>query len=259
MFKNLQTALDQSSVDERTAVESTASTYVPPAEGPGLARLIGYIQLGRHANKFQEGRTQERVVFLFELVGQRHPPKQTETGPRPHIIKVKMARSLNSKANYFNFIRQIDPAGRARTPADLVLNPALSAFRVKVSHAKFKAADGKEITYATFRPDGDKTTHVFPPIRAVIDETTGEETGEYRAIAVPPALTSPKIFIWHLADKEQWDSIYIPDGEDGEKRNEWQDTIRSAVNFKGSPIDLLLSTPDTGFEDAPIEDAEIPF
>lgn len=76
-----------------------------------------------------------------------------------------------------------------------------------------------------------------------------------------------QLFLWDAPTKEQWDSIFI-EGEYDKKtkdangnevvekksKNFIQEKIRSATNFKGSPIDLLLISQG---EDLPALEAEV--
>lgn len=265
-FKGLQTNLKQ--VKDQRISPPSGGGYVPPAPGPGLARLVGYIETGA-VTEVIEGKTKllHKVHLLFELVGQRHPPKVMEDGTRvPSLLKISLNLSTNKKATFRKLLAQMDPLAEVAHASELVLNPDKSGFRVTVYHSTFKNQQGNEVTYATLKDPVTKTFSIFAPRVAVTDPETGEETGEFRAVAVPPPISSPKLFIWEIADREQWDSLHIA-GEDFEERaddgtvlstrsrNVWQDMIRKAENFKGSPIQAILE----GGADLVDMDDDIPF
>lgn len=67
-------------------------------------------------------------------------------------------------------------------------------------------------------------------------------------VPVDPAITDLKVFIWHLADKEAWDSIHI-EGEFAERKdaagvvvtparskNKMQERIMKAKNWADHPV-----------------------
>lgn len=78
------------------------------------------------------------------------------------------------------------------------------------------------------------------------------ESGESKRVNVAPAITPLKLFLWDMPSKDMWASIFI-DGQYEERKNDkgeviapaksknkWQERIKAALNFKGSPIANLL-------------------
>jgi len=73
---------------------------------------------------------------------------------------------------------------------------------------------------------------------------------------VPPPLTELKLFLWDNPDKDQWASIYIAgqypaytddtgkEVRPARSKNVIQEKIMSALNWQGSPMQLLLEEGD---------------
>ena len=75
------------------------------------------------------------------------------------------------------------------------------------------------------------------------------ETGEQRELAVDPAISPLRLFVWN-ADAQylgpMWESIFIDGsygtGDNVRSANVFQDEIKKALNFPGSPIESFLAT-----------------
>ena len=250
--------------------------FEPPKAGPGMARFVGFYELGKQKGTFKGAPTiKPKVRAVFELIGKNHPPRELEDGRKiPHLISFDENDSLNEKARYFKLFQRMNYAGDTNHIVGLLGR----AFKVRVIHRPYKGRDGKERIAAELYDKVAGTYTIEPPRSAVVDED-GEETGEYRVINVGPALTPVKAFLWNLSDKEDWDALFI-EGEYPERKDEQgnviatarsknviQNTIKSATNFVGSPIHTILlaaggniDIPDAGegFEDEGGEVAEKP-
>ena len=230
----------------------------PPAAGPGLARFVGYVELGKQKGSFKGVPTvKEKVRLVFELVGKRHPPGEHDGKKIPVRITIDENYSLNEKANFFKLFQRMNYKQDAVHIAQLLGE----AFKVEVVHDVWTGKDGKERTDAVLRNAGGYT--IAPPRKEDEDSETG-----WVNIEVPAALSDIRCFLWEQADMTQWGSLFIegeyPERKDdkgvvtapAKSKNVFQNAIKNAVNFQGSPIHTLLlgsgqplDLPEPGEED----------
>lgn len=232
-------------------VKGGGGDYTPPAAGPARARLVGYIEIGKHDRKFKGvPKTNDRCLLVFELSGPNHQPAVGEDGAKyPQRITVDEKMSLNEKANFFKLFQRMNYRGGAVHMAQLLGE----SFKVNVVHRKFMKqgdAEGKPTGIAAeLRNDEGYTIH--KPYYEVRDQD-GNETGEWKELNVDAAISPIRCFIWDQADMDQWKSIFI-DGKYDDRKNEktgetipgksknvFQARVMQAKNFKGSPIETLL-------------------
>ena len=211
----------------------------------GWARLITYVELGKHREVYKDRKTGKetpkevnKVLLQWELSGKLFPPSNEETGrEKPFVISEILTLSTNEKATFYKLFKRLNWEGTATHMVQLLGKP----FKVKVTH-NVKG----ERTYTNLKEDG--VYNIEPPF--LITET--EEGQTKKAVKVADAISPFRAFIWDLADKEQWDSIFI-DGkyEDrtddkgvttpGRSKNWIQERIQAALNFKGSPASAFVS------------------
>lgn len=214
--------------------------YQPPAKGLARLRFVGYIELGKHDDEFEgKVRTKDKVKLIFELSGPKHAPRETEEGEKiPHRITIEENLSLNEKANFYKLFKAMNYKGEATHIAQLLGEEFLG----EVIHGVAKRSGN---TYAKLKGDAGYT------IRAPFVEDP--ETGETRKVPAGPQLSEIRCFLWDYASKEMWDSIFI-DGQYDEERdaegkvvrearskNVFQEQIKAAKNFEGSPIAEILA------------------
>lgn len=233
------------------AQKGGGGSYTPPAEGLVRLRFIGYIELGKHEEEFKgEKKVREKVELVFELSGPKHPP--SESG-EPLRMSITETLSLNEKANFYKLFKRMNHEGTATHMAQLLGQ----AFLGTIVHKKVGEGDNQR-TYANLKDDGGYT------IRApYVDDP---ETGDRRLIAVDEAKTPIKCFLWNYASKDMWDSIFIDGMYDEVKndkgevtrparsKNRWQDRIKLATNYAGSPMQEILfagGEPDIPASEAP--------
>jgi hypothetical protein len=248
-FANAVAAAVEQGADQ-TVAKTGGGDFPIPAAGPCNLRLVAYIELGKHEKEFQGKKKQaEQVSLTFELSGRNHAPVETDNGPAPHRITVTESLSLNEKARFFKLFTLLNYKGTAKHAASLLGE----AFRGRVIHREYTGRDGKprQIAELYDRKVGSYT--ITPPRIETTDPETGEPTGEYKTVTVAPAISELRCFIWNHADMDQWASLFI-DGEYPERKNDkgevvapaksknqFQLKIASALNYKGSPIQLLLA------------------
>jgi hypothetical protein len=250
-FKALGAKAAAEGADQTKSVAGGGGDFTPPAAGPGTARFVGYVELGKQKGTFKGvPNVKEKVILIFELVGKRHPPRELEDGTKlPVRITIEENYSLNEKANLFKLFQRMNYKQDAQHFAQLLGE----GYKVEVVHDKWVGKDGKERTDAVLRGPGGYT--IAPPRKEDEDSETG-----WVDIAVPPALSVPRCFIWQQADLEQWGSLFIegeyPERKDdkgvvtapAKSKNVFQNRIKQAVNFVGSPIHELLVTNGQGVD-----------
>jgi len=122
-----------------------------------------------------------------------------------------------------------------------------NAYRGRVTHREYEV-NGQKRIHASLRSDDGYT--ISPPVIEVMDDESSEVV--IKPIKVAPPLTDLKLFLWDNPDMEQWASIYIP-GEyaahtddsgkvlrPARSKNVLQERIMSALNWLGSPMQILL-------------------
>lgn len=233
------------SITNQTVASAGGGDYTPLAEGPCRLRLVGYVELGKHKGEFQ-GKPKEnnKVALFFEVSGPKHPPREIDGVKYPNIIKVEENLSLNDKARYFKLVNLLNWEGKFTHLAQAA--DANAPYKGRVVHRKYKGFDGKERVAAELFDKSTSSWTIEPPRKL------DDDTGEYLPLPVDAALSTTKVFLWDHADMEQWASIFV-DGEYAEEKNDdgtvkraarsknvLQNKIKSAINFKDSPIYQLL-------------------
>lgn len=229
--------------------------------GPTRLRFVGYIEIGKHQGKGKAAtKQQDKVQLVFELSGKNHPPREFDGKKFPQAIVITETKSLNEKANFFKLFSKMNWAGKATHMAQLLGD----GFLGEVSHYTFKGSTGDDVTIAQLRADG--AYNINKPFR------TNDED-ETVAVKIDEPMSAIRFFAWNTATKEQWDSLFIDgeyeatEGKDGQpgrpakSKNVIQNTIKLALNFKGSKIEEVLKlnglTLDVPDADVPTGDIEM--
>lgn len=257
--------------DEVASVQADANVakagggnYTPPPKGLARLRFIGYVELGKHVKKVpgKPDKNEDQAWLIFELGGKGYEPKVLDDGTKiPFRITVKLNKSLNEKATYYKLFKRMNYEQKATHFIQLLGQGYLG----NVGHFELpsKEAGGQPTIIANFRDDSGNLT-IRPPRIEAMDETTGDVVT--KTVPVPEAIGEQRCFVWDAKPEwfdKMWPSIYIPDGdepaEEGKEqrsRNVYQNTIKAALNFEGSPIHQYLQAKgaDLGIPDA--EDAK---
>lgn len=245
---------------DHTKTEAGGGGYEAPPEGTAMARLVGYIELGKHETTWQgKPKVSEYCRLIFELFGKKYPPKEVNGKMVPQTITIDEKLSFTDKSNWPKLFAKLNYSNAARNPAELLD----TAYLLGIRHKKWprKGQDkNKPETWTgldvTIRAE-DGSYSVRPPMTEVVDEEGGVEQ---RKINVPPATVPFKGFLWNRPTIEQWETIFI-DGEWPERKdasgkvtkaarskNVDQLKIRAALNYAGSPINHLLASLGKGIE-----------
>jgi hypothetical protein len=254
---DVKAAIAQAAKEGPNMTESVGGDFERelPAAGLVRLRLIGYIELGQHEEEYKgEKKTREKVALIFELSGPKHPPIEVNGKKIPQTKTETLSLSLNEKATFFKLFKRLNHTGECTHFAELLGRDFLGTV---IHVTKGEGADKK--TYANLKDDSGFT--IRPPY---VDDP---ETGESRRVTVDEPLSPIKCFLWNFATKPMWDTLFIDgrwddkkdkDGtviKEGTSKNYWQNRIKSAANFKGSPIAEILfaggTEPDLPNSEAP--------
>lgn len=263
-FKKLGAEVTKTGVDMTKPDTTGGGDYEPPVAGPTRLRLVAYVELGKQKVKSMGKEVvKDRVQLVFELSGPKHPARELDDGTKiPHRVTITENLSLNEKANFFKLFQRLNYAGKATHIVQLLGE----AYKGTIVLRTFKGHDGKDRSIAELKGDAGYT--IEPPRFERVDPDTQEPTGEFGVLKVDAPISTLRCFLWNHADKDQWDSLFI-DGTYDERKDEkgnvvaaarsknvFQDTIKRAQNFKGSPIhNILIAAGTTGLD---IPDAEDP-
>lgn len=241
-----EVAASQANANE---AKSGGGDYTPPPKGLARLRLVGYIEVGKHTKKSQNGdKVEDQAHLIFELSGKGYEPKEVEDKKIPYRITVKLNKSLNEKATYYKLFKRMNYEQKATSFIQLLG----SAFLGNVGHFEIpaKEAGGKPTIIANFRDDAGQLT-IRPPRIEAMDEETGDVV--VKPIPVPQPISDQRCFIWEGKSEwydKMWPSIFVDNDEkDG---GYYQKLIKSALNFDGSPIEEYLKAKgvDLGIPDA---------
>ncbi|HVH93247.1 MAG TPA: hypothetical protein VM783_17920 [Candidatus Acidoferrum sp.] len=214
----------ENSVDMNVAQKGGGGARLLP-EGYAFGRVVKYIEYGNHDNSYA-GESKGAAPFYslgFALWGQGY---QNDDGT-PYIVDTyPRALSLNEKANAYKLFKALNWKGTATHFAQLLGQPYL----VKIKHEPRSKADQtivSRIDMAGFLPPLDPVSKQPYPIPEATDDLY-------------------KLFLWERPTKAAWDSLFIEgmweakEGKPAESKNKIQEMILSALNYQGSPLQLLL-------------------
>lgn len=253
-----------------------------PSEGPCFVRLREYIECGDQTppqwkiQAYGKSKPKPQARWVFEIVAavRRDEDGNPYNAARrtvdiegkdsfkiAELVAVTTDISKNGKSGHFKLFKALNgPYGMKFThPAQLL---GCEGWKARIVHGYNKEDKNEDGTPKT----GAK------PARVLLKNDQGwtfeapvkedPETGESTRIKVPELLEGPgsrKVFLWAQPNQACWDSLFI-DGEKDERdadgketgkkvsKNWLQQKILGATNFKGSPLDILL-TDAGGLED----------
>lgn len=218
-------AAEQAEVDMSETQSGGFSKLYP--EGYAFARLVEYVELGKHAEEFNGKPKPPALTFRLGFAIWGKPPGQEETfhneDGSPGIIRTyDMRISNNEKAGSKIAFDRLNYKGKAKQFYQFIGEPFLIHIIRK---------QGKDAT----KP---------PSNRIVLKDTLPPHdpaTGTPYNIAEAPA-DLYRLFIWNRPTKQGWDSLFIEGQTDaGKSKNFIQEKCLAAVDFEGSPLQQMLS------------------
>lgn len=214
--------------------QQSGGDFKPPAAGATRLRFVDYIEVGVHTTSSKQwgDKTKGRAHFGFELSGPKHPPRKLDDGRLvPERITFKLPIGQNKKNDYSKLFKLMaaDHPG-VKNFAQLLGE----GFRGEVVHRAYKKRDGSDGVAAELKNEAGFT------IKGLTYEDP--ESGEVRKVKVDEPISDIRLFLWDLADLDQWDSIFV-DGtfDDGNTKNKFQEEIKLAENLAGSAIEQALT------------------
>lgn len=242
--------LQQATSTEVTVDQSKVTAGGPrlPAEGKCPARLIGYIELGKHPQGDYQGAAKKPELearLVFECLGKKNEDAidiDGETIVRGRIIKpFDMTIKLNARAKFHKWFKDMD-YDRGNTHMSHMLN---EVFLLDIKHGKSKAGN-----------DFANIKSISKPLVEIVDPETGEVTDEVDLTEkTRPASYDLQLFLQENPTFEQWDSLYVEgtytkktkneDGVEVEEeisRNSIQEKIKDSLDWEGSAMQVLLAS-----------------
>lgn len=246
-------AVDKNNLPEKgEGKERTPETKYIKA-GNRVARLMSYVELGMHKQIFKgkpavydtgKKRGQEKPAVLHIALTFEFPAEEY-TGDYPLTISTSrrmnsgeffdaltvpeslangtMSRAYAIKTKFMKFLTALQDATGKNYPTIAQFAAEQTALMINVTNKKGKRDDetGVQPVYANMKPEGIVAPRFEHPV-----------TGELTEVEVPPAIGEYcPVFDWDAPTVEAWKAL--PPFH--------KDTIKKALNFGGSAIDVLLS------------------
>ena len=242
MSSNLQQLLavaneaqEANGIDMNEAVKGGQGSRLLPV-GIAFAQLVEYVELGMHPQEFQGKAKDPALEFSlgFALTGQCQTPnadgtfeKYTNEDGTPYIVRpYSMALGRNEKSRAYKLFKAMNYKGTAKSFGQMLGQK----WMVNIVHGPKSKSDPtivSRIDLESFRPAIDPMSGQMYPIPDAPDSM-------YR------------LFSWTKPTLAAWDSLFIEgmyeakDGKPAASKNRVQETILSALDFEGSPLQALL-------------------
>lgn len=243
-------------------IDQTKMTAEPrplPPEGVCKLRFVSYVELGKHESEYKGAKTiASRLRLTFELSGGKdncYAPEVKEDGTQvPITVDMNLSLSSGPRAKLPKLLSKMSQDGTTHL-ASLLGKPYLG----RVYHREYEShGETKKALSLENETDGISVKGAF---------VENPDTGEVTPVKVPEAISPIRCFIWDLADKDQWDSLFI-DGQyaaytdesgkvirEAASKNKLQEKIKQALNYAGSPIEAVLSGATEAVADSSSTDA----
>lgn len=196
-------------------------------EGPVLARLVRYTDFGKQPQEFQ-GKAKD-PLNEFSLGFALYGPDYANEDGTPYIIETfGITESYTSKSGAYLLFQAMNWQKVATCFPQLI--GQLFIVDIKTHLGKREGAKPRSIVN-------------LKTVRPPLDPMSGQP---YNAPPVPDSYY--RLFSWTMPTLEAWHSLYVPGTwDDGGSKNRLQETILSAVDFAGSPLETLLLTNNVPF------------
>lgn len=207
--------------DDMNVAESGGGGKLFP-EGYCMARLVEYIDFGSHVQEFKG--VAKAAAPEFQLAFALYGEGYANDDGTPYIFRpYRMSLSRNEKAGAFLSFKAMNWKKVHKHFAQMVGEAFLVKFETKAPSDPTKKPRSILNLKAT-----------LPPLDAVSKQP----------YPIPPARPEDlKLFLWSHPDLSTWHSFYQEGKyDDGNSKNVVQETMLSATDFQGSPLQLLLAT-----------------
>lgn len=230
--------MEQEGTDESVAkAGGSGEDFLAPAGKNVRSRLIEFIELGKHEGEWEgKKRVNDKVELAFELSGKGYEPREHDGKLYPYVVRITINKSQGENSAYFKIFN------RCRTTEKQLAQMIGGAFLLDLEHSK---PNSKGKVYCNIVKT-EKCPNIKKAVANIVDPETDEVVEQ--VLKVAPPISPLKLFVWNFATPAAWDALFIDGeypakiGDDGavitpaQSKNKIQNTIRAAINFKGSPI-----------------------
>lgn len=250
----IQAAIQKASQQSNHGVAVKGGGDLEPAKaGLTILTLVSYIELGVQLHEIPTKPSYESndVLLVFEMNGGANKAVEVDGKLYPRRVEVQEKLSQNEKANYLKLFNMMNYDGQATHGSQLVGKHFLSNVYVN------------EKGYPSLR-DKINGYNIQPPIVIKGDPLDPEQQTKVPVPAPVRSDATNRVFLWDYACREMWDTIFI-DGEYEERKdektgkvypakskNKFQNLIKGALNFNGSPIQKILGEEALSLADSPL-------
>ena len=231
-------AAEESGIDMNEAVSGGGGRLLP--QGWAYAQLVEYIELGQQPQEFGGKPKDPALEFQLGWALSGTAPDPANPGQflsysnddgSPYIMRpYPIAQLRNDKAGAYKLFKLLNYKGIAKNFGQLLSQKYL----VQIVHVPKSKTDPKIV--ARIKADSFQ-----PPV-----VQAGPQAGmAYDIKDADPSLY--RLFTWNKPTLEGWKSLFIEgmyeakDGKPAASKNRVQETILSALDFEGSPLQLLLA------------------
>jgi len=262
------TLLDQAKASTNDQTKTTVFENDLTPAGKTFARFVGYTEVGKRPQKAFQGKPKadcREARFTFELNGPKHCREVEIEGEMKKITGVIGVKLTIKSAENSGFIKLFNKMKYGRDGINNFPQMLDEGFLIDIVHAPGKDRDGKDVTYANMK-DADFNYLIGAPMM------TNPATGEMMSFDIPESTIPHRLLLWDQPTAEQWQSVFIDgtrtvkrDGVEVQESKNWlqQDIVENALDFAGSPLELMLNgvddlemPGDTGEADLPSGEAQ---
>jgi hypothetical protein len=212
-------AAEIASIDMSQVSTGGQKRLLPP--GCTLARLVEYIEFGKHAVEYQ-GKPKPPAL-QFRLGFALYTQGYCNDDGTPYILRTfDLSLGNNEKAKAKIAFDRMNYDGQAKHFAQMLGKAFLLEIKVVTSKAT-PPVQRNEIAFATISPPIEPVSKQYYQVPEATDDLF-------------------TLFLWDVPTKESWDSLFIEGTNDkGQSKNYLQALCLEATNFEGSPLQTLLA------------------
>ncbi len=241
--------MDQARASTNDQTKTTVfENDIPPA-GKTFARFVGYVEVGKRPQKAFQGKPKadcREARFTFELNGPKHCREVEIEGEMKQITNVIGIKMTIKTAENSGFIKLFGKMTYGRDGIENFPQMLGEGFLIDIVHAPGKDRDGKDVTYANMK-DADYNYLIGAP------QMSNPATNELMTFDIPEMTIPLRLLLWDQPTNEQWQSVFIDgtrtvkrDGLEVQESKNWlqQDIVENALDFAGSPLEIMLNGVD---------------
>lgn len=215
---------EESGTDLNVAVKGGGGGRLLPV-GYAFGQFVEYVELGMQPQEF--GGKQKDPAMEFSIAFALTGTGYSNDDGTPYVVRpYSMALSQNEKARAFKLFKKLNYKGTAKNFGQLLGEK----FLVHVEQVPKSKTDPKLVSRINLEG-------FLPPFDMVSKQP-------YPIADAPAELY--KLFLWNRPTKVGWDALFIEGKfDDGNSKNRIQETMLAALDFQGSPLQMLLGGAQT--------------